>query len=230
MFNPKGKTQALTALLAVGALLGWCGIMAVYFFAYNLIEQSAVPVSLPSKVFTTQSWDRGYFHASGAFDNQSAVNPGDQLLPQANAVTCDRDAKTCTVATGSIFERFLDADLQQFDITSWTDQQITFADDSPICVTNAYVIDRSAQTMTLLVRKRAVIPDYATKSELHPCEHVKDANIDLADGFRVSWRAKMDFEARNGLYFHTVLVGINVLFFGAIYWLCRRRKSKSLQP
>ncbi len=109
--------------------------------------------------------------------------------------------------------------------TSWTDQQITFSDDSAICATNSYVIDRAAQTMTLLIRKKAVIPDYAAKSELHPCDNVKDANVDLADGFKVYWRAKKAFEAKNGLSFHAALLAINVLFFGAIAWLWQRRKA-----
>ena len=139
-------------------------------------------------------------------------------------MTCLKETKTCTLATGSIFAGFLNVDSSQFDITSWTEQQITFADDSPICVTNAYVVDRAAQTMTLLIRKRAVIPDYAAKSELHPCTNIKDANIDLADGFKVSQRARTQFDARNGIYFHAALVAMNALFFSAIYWLWRRRK------
>jgi hypothetical protein len=97
-------------------------MMALYFTAYNLIEQNALPVSLPSKSFGTQSWGDGYFHASGSFDNQSAINPSDELLPQGNAVTCVKDAKTCTVATGSVFDGYLDVDLEQFDISSVVSQ------------------------------------------------------------------------------------------------------------
>jgi hypothetical protein len=229
MLNPKVKAQAFLALCVVVVLVAWCAMMALYLTAYDLIEQSAVPVSLQSKEFATQSWGAGYFHASGSFENQSAVNPGDELLPQGNSVTCAKETKTCTIATGSVFELYLDVDLSQFDISSWTDQQITFSDDSPICVTNSYVIDRAAQTMTLLVRKKAVIPDYAAKSELHPCDNIKDANIDLADGFKVYWRAKTAFEARNGLYFHAALVAMNILFFSGIVWLWRGRKAAALR-
>lgn len=224
MFNSKAKALAFLALRVVVVVMAWSALMVLYFKAYDLIEQSAVPVSLPSKEFTTRSWNDGYFQASGSFENQSAVSPGDELLPQANHVTCSKETKTCTVATADVFDRFLDLDVSEFDISSWTDQQITFADNSPICVTNSYVIDRAAETMTLLVRKRAVIPDYAAKSELHPCDNIKDANIDLADGFQVYWRAKTAFEARNGFYFHLALGAINVLFLGAVVWLWRRQK------
>ena len=224
MLGSRIKAQALSALRVVVVVIAWCALIAIYFKAYDLIEQSAVPVSLPSKEFTTRSWNDGYFAASGSFENQSAVSPGDELLPQANYVTCLKEAKRCTVATAEIFDRSLNLDVSEFDISSWTDQQITFADENPICVTNSYIIDRAAETMTLLVRKRAVIPDYAAKSDLHPCDNIKDANIDLADGFKVYWRAKTAFEARNGFYFHLALAAINVFFFGAVAWLWRRRK------
>jgi hypothetical protein len=164
------------------------------FKIYDLIEQSAVPVSLMSKTFSTNSWNDGYFSAKGSFENQSATVPGDELPLQSNVVTCVKLDKTCTVATADVFERFLDLDVSYYDVTSRTDQEITFADDNPICATNFYVINRVAQTVTLIARKRAVIPDYAAKSSLHPCDNVKDANIDLADGFKVYWRKKTDFE------------------------------------
>jgi hypothetical protein len=225
MHSPRAKARTFVALSVVVALFAWCAMMALYFKAYDLIEQSAVPVSLQSKEFTTRSWSDGYFHASGSLENQSAIDPGAELPPQGNAVTCVKETKTCTIATGTVFSRYLDVDLSQFDISSWTDQQITFSDDSPICVTNSYVIDRAAQTMTLLARKKAIIPDYAAKSELHPCDNIKDANIDLADGFKVYWRAKTAFEAKNGFYFHAALVAMNLSFFGVIAWLWRRRKQ-----
>ena len=228
MLNPKVKTRIFTIMLIVGSLVGWCAMMALYFTAYDLIEQKAVPVSLPTKLFTAQNWDRGFFDASGAFENQSAVDPGDELLPQANSVTCVKQTNTCTVATASVFDHYLNIDTSQFDISSWTDQQITFADDSPICVTNSYIIDRAAQTMTLLIRRRAVIPDYAAKSPLHPCDNVKDANIDLADGFKVHQRALAAFESRNDLYFHAALATMNILFVGAVVWLWRRRKARAM--
>lgn len=221
----KGKNRALWAFRVVAALIVWCALNSLYLAAYKLFEENAVPVSLPPKSFSTEFWDRGYFKASGSFENQSAIDPGDDVLPQADSVTCAKESSTCTVATADIFDRYLNLDVSQFDISSWTEQQITFADDSPICVTNSYVIDRAAQTMTLLVRKRAVIPDYAAKSDLHPCDNIKDANINLGDGFKVYWRARTGFEARNGFYFHVALIGTNLLFFGAVIWLWRRRRA-----
>ena len=225
MLTPQAKAQALIAL----RIVVWCAMMVLYFTVYDLFEQKAVPVSLQSKVVTTQNWVDGYFHASGSFENQSAVDPGEELLPQGNAVTCSKETNKCTIATGSIFSRFLDVDLEQFNISSWTDQQITFSDDTATCVTNSYVIDRAAQTMTLLVRRKAIVPDYATKSELRPCDNIRDANIDLADGSKVYWRAKTAFEARNGLYFHAALVAMNVLFSARSFG-CGAGETFSTQP
>ncbi len=221
MLNSKVRTTAAWLLSALAALIIWCGLMILYAKTYDLIERSAVPVTLGTKLFTTSSWNEGYFSAKGSFENQSAIQPGDELPLQTNVVTCIKSDKTCTIATADVFDQYLDLDVSYFDIASWTDQEITFADDTPICVTNSYVIDRAAQTVTLIVRKRVVIPDYALKSPLHPCEKIKDANIDLADGFKVYWRSKTEFEARNGLYFHLALVAINIIFFGFIVWLWR---------
>lgn len=198
--------------------------MLAYLKTYNLIEQSAVPVMLARKDFSIDDWDKGSFRAKGSFENQSAITPGDQLPLQTNIVTCDKAANTCTISSADVLDRYLDVDVTAYDISSWTNQEITFADDSPICVTNSYVINRAAQTMTLIVRKRAVLPDYAANSPLHPCDNTKDANIDLADGFKVYWAAKTDFEARNGLYFHSALAAINVLFLAGL-WLWSRRRS-----
>src|SRR5271170_3304315 len=225
MLNSKAKKAAFSMLYALVVLIAWCALMMLYLKAYDLIEQSAAPVTLASKDFTTNSWKDGYFSAKGSFENQSAIDPGDELPLQTNVVTCQKSTNTCTIATADVFERYLDLDVSYFDIASWTDQEITFADDNPICVTNSYVIDRAAQMVTLIVRKRAVIPDYALKSPLHPCDNIKDANIDLADGFKVYWRKKTEFEARNGLYFHLALVAMHGVFIAAIVWLWRRRKS-----
>jgi hypothetical protein len=230
MLNSKAKATASWTLRALVVLIAWCAMMVLYLKTYDLIEQSAVPVTLATKNFTTNSWNDGYFSAKGSFENQSAIEPGDELPLQTNVVTCLKSDKTCTVATADVFDRYLDLDVSYFDIASWTDQEITFVDDNPICVTNSYVIDRAAQTMTLIVRKRAVIPEYAAKSSLHPCDNTKDKNIDLADGFKVYWRKKTEFEARNGLYFHLALAAINVLFIGAIVWLWRKRKSSVRNP
>jgi hypothetical protein len=225
MLNSKAKEAAFSILNALVVLIAWCALMMLYLKAYDLIEESAVPVTLASKDFTANSWKDGYFNAKGSFENQSAIVPGDELPLQTNVITCQKLANSCTIATADVFDRYLDLDVSYFDITSWTDQEITFADDNPICVTNSYVINRAAQTVTLIVRKRAVIPDYALKSPLHPCDNIKDANIDLADGFKVYWRKKTEFEARNGLYFHLALVAIHGVFIATIVWLLRKRQA-----
>lgn len=220
----KAKSAALFTVQILGVLLAWCCLMALYLTARNLVEESAVPVSLGPKDFMDASWLDGYFTANGSFENQSAITPGDELLLQTNTVTCEKAANRCTVATAEVLDHYLHLDVSPYDITSWTDQEITFSDDSPICATDSYVINRAARSVTLITRRRAIIPDYALKSPLHPCDNVKDANIDLADGIQVYLRRKTEFDARNGIYFHVALAFINVAFVGVVVWSWRRRK------
>src|ERR1700723_3705669 len=123
MLNSKIKTTAYWTLRALVVLIAWCALMVLYLKAYDLIEQSAVPVTLATKTFSTNSWSDGYFSAKGSFENQSAISPGDELPMQSNVVTCVKADKTCTVATADVFDRFLDLDVSYYDITSWTDQE-----------------------------------------------------------------------------------------------------------
>ena len=59
MLNSKAKAQAFVALRVIVALFAWCAMMLLYFKAHDLIEQDSVPLMLQSKVFSTQSWDKG---------------------------------------------------------------------------------------------------------------------------------------------------------------------------
>ena len=201
--------------------------MAAYFTIYDTLESNAVPVGFGStRDFEVERWDDGYFHAKGTFKNNSAAEDGDELVPQVDDIECLRRTNTCTIAIADVFDHFLNLDVERYDVTSWDDKQITFSDDGGICASASYSIDRASQSFNLMVRKKAVIPDYAQKSRLHPCDNLKDKNITLADGFPIYWHLRQRFGQRNGLYFHTLLVAMNAAYFGGLFLWWRRRQAK----
>lgn len=207
-------------------LVGWCAIMVTYFSAYDLVEDAYGPPYLPSKDFTAELWDKGYFHAKGTYKNDLAVTDGDELVPEAIDITCVKETNTCTIAVADLWGHALNVDVTPNDIGTWTDRQIAFVDDSSICAVSTMVIDRTTQSVNLIVRKKAVIPEYAAKSPLHPCDGTMDKNITLAGGFEVYWHLKQRFEGRYALYFHLLLFAMNALYFGGIYWYWRQRKAR----
>jgi hypothetical protein len=224
MQGAKFKLAAATMGWGLLALAGWIAIMALYFTSYNLIEQNAVPVTVGLRDFEVGQWSNGYFYARGSYENESAVLPGDELPLQTNEIKCDRSTNTCTIASADVFDGYLNLNFDAFDIGSWTDNQITFSDDGAICATSSYVIDRASESFTQIVRKKSVIPDYALKSPLHPCDNFKDMKITLADGFKVYWHKKTAYEGRNGIYFHLALVIMNIAYITLLVWLWRKRR------
>jgi hypothetical protein len=208
-------------------LIGWCVIMAAYLTIYGTLESNAVPVSFGStKVFSSERWDSGYFHAEGSYKDNSAVEDGDELIPQVNDITCIRQSNTCTIATADVYDHFLNLDVTNYDVETWNDKQITFSDDSSICASSSFTIDRASQSFNVMVRKKALIPGYAQNSPLHPCDDQKDQNITLADGFPIYWHLRQRFEQRNSLYFHALLVAVNAAYFGGLYHWWRRRRHR----
>ena len=202
--------------------------MAAYLAIYNMLESNAVPVSFGyTKDFSAEQWDSGYFHAKGSYKNTSAVEDGDEMVPQVDEITCTKQANTCTIAIADVYDHFLHLDVTTFDVETWNDKQITFFDDSSVCAVSSFTIDRTSLSFNILSRKKAVIPEYAQKSPLHPCDNLKDRNITLADGFPIYWHLRQRFEQRNGLYFHALLFVMNAAYFGGLLlWWRRRRQAK----
>jgi len=213
--------------LAFLIIIGWCVVMVAYLAMYGTLESDAVPVSFGStRDFSIQQWDAGYFHANGTYKNNSAVEDGDELLPQVDDISCVKQTNTCTVAIADVFNHFLHLDVINYEIESWNDKEITFSDDSPVCTTSRFTIDRTSLSLNVMVRRKAVIPDYAKKSLLNPCNDLKDEDITLVDGFPVYWHLRQRYEQRNGLYFHALLLVMNATYFGGLYsWWRRRQKA-----
>ncbi|MBC2652356.1 hypothetical protein [Novosphingobium aerophilum] len=209
------------------ALSGWVAIMAVYFVGYDLIENRALPVAPALRSFDVSRWDEGYFYAKGTYDNK-AETPEGELVLNSQEIVCDKSNNECVIASVNIIGNYMDDYFIRYQIASWTNSRIIFSDDSPICVKNTYIVDRYAESFTLLTRKKAVIPDYALKSQLKPCGNLKDENVTLADGGEVYWRKKMAFKAQNRLYFDAVLVLMNIAYFALVVWLWRRRRRTAI--
>ncbi|WP_242140684.1 hypothetical protein [Sphingomonas sp. TREG-RG-20F-R18-01] len=164
-------------------LIGWCAVMALYLATYTQFEHNAVPVMVASMDFSPESWDQGYFHAKGTMENTNAEEEGDRMVLGSTDVSCDRGAKTCNVATADVFDRFLNLDVTPYDIDSWDNRFITFHSDASICAISTWTIDRTGKTVSLAVKKKSPIPDYALKSPLHPCNGKIDKNVTLTGGF-----------------------------------------------
>src|SRR5689334_4050403 len=81
------KSGANWVGIAFLILIGWCVVIAAYLAIYDAFEDRAVPVSFGStKDFYDAQWDDGYFHAKGTYKNNSAINDGDELVPQVDDI------------------------------------------------------------------------------------------------------------------------------------------------
>jgi hypothetical protein len=218
------KAGAITLGRAVLIFLGWCLLMIGYLLVYGAFEQQAVPVILPLREFSTQLWDRGYFHAKGSYRNESAIDAGDDIITGTTDITCTRSTLTCTVAVATVSDGFLNIDTDRYTDVNWDEQQITFSDDSATCATSSFVIDRASQSMNLLIRKKAAIPDYAKNLPLQVCKNLRDKAITLADGLQVYQHKIDNYERANGFKFHILLAALNVGYFALVGWLWRRRQ------
>lgn len=204
--------------------MGWLLIMALYLGAYDLLEHRAVPVAAGGKTFWATNWDQGYFSAEGSLSNEDASTPGDELVFGTTKIICVRDRLICSISTASVYHGFLSLDVSDFTDVVWTDRNITFEDKSSICAEQYYTVDRVAETFAYLSKRKAVIPDYALKSPLKPCQNIKEMHVSLKDGFPVYWKLIKTYENANGLYFHIVLVIANLLYATVVVLLWRRRK------
>jgi hypothetical protein len=201
-------------------------MMACYLAFYTHLQDEAVPVMVAPKTVTTEMWVQGYVSLEGTLTDHAAFTAGDELPLQTTRIWCARDKNMCAVAMADAFHNFLSLDLTVHELDSWTDRLITFSDDSSICVNATYAIDRVAQTFTMTVKKKDPIPDYALKSPLHPCDDVHDKTLTLDDGFPVYWHKRQLYEQSHGLYFHVLLVALNLGYGALVLWAWRRGKRR----
>ena len=223
------RAGAVTLGRVVLVFLGWCLVMAIYSTTYDQFQRNAVPVTVaPWRDFSLEQWDGGYFDAKGSLHTDNAEDQGDRQVLGTTDITCIKSANNCTIATADIFNGNMHLDTTDFDIDRWDAQQITFHDDSSICMNNSYVIDRAAQTFVLIARKKAVIPDYAIKSPLHPCDNLKDRHISLVRGSEAFDQEVQIFQRHNSLWLHLYLVALNAAYFALVIWSERRRQQQSM--
>jgi len=78
--------------------------------------------------------------------------------------------------------------------------------------------------------KKAVIPDYALKSSLHPCDGLKELHISLVRGDRVREEKFRSLETKNGLSLHLLMILLNLIYFAFVArWDSRRRQRNDLR-
>lgn len=231
--SSKAKAQAWARVVGWVFLvfLGWCLVMLAYGLIYGAMEKEAVPVGiLPSLNVSTQQWDTGYLNARGSFRNIAAEDDGDELTINTVDITCLKASMSCVIATASEFDSFMNLDVSHYDVDTWDDKQIRFGDTSSICANWTYVIDRPAGTVSGLRLKKAVIPEYAKKSIMHPCEGMKDIRIALVRGDQIRAQKIQAFENKNLLGLHLFLAALNLAYCAFIArWVQRRRQRVSLK-
>ncbi|TFU06157.1 hypothetical protein EUV02_03855 [Polymorphobacter arshaanensis] len=205
--------------------IGWLTLMAAYFSVSGLLQQAATPPYMSAKIFGANMWDRGYFYTEGSFNNDSAISDGDQLPPQTIRIVCVQLEMVCTLATAEVSDNFLSLDMTRYDITTWDDKQITVVDTTPLCVTQTMIIDRAAETFTMIVRRKSNLPDVSASGAPNRCSNIIDKNISIVDGMDVYERLRARFDQKYGLYLHAALFLMNALYFGAIWLWWRRRRA-----
>lgn len=216
--RPRRIMRTLAATTAI--VIGWLCLMAVYVSLYGAFEREAVPVSVsPFKDFYAPQWEQGYVFMAGSLANDTA-NPDDQLLLQTSKITCRKDQKECSIATASIFNRQVMIDEDRYDITEWTDRFISFENDAPICYTEYYTINRVAQSLEMISKKKKDATEQVCKSG--PDER----RASLRKGSDVYWARVLQYEARNGIYFHLLLAAMNIAYGVLILALIKRRRSR----
>lgn len=225
--SSKVKVVAVAIGRPILIFLGWVLIMVIYFTTYNQFERNAVPVSIsPFRDFDAEQWDNGYFHAQGSLKNQSAENDGDQLVLATTNISCIKTSNTCIIGTADVYDRFMGLDVSSYNIDVWDSRSITFSDTSSICANSTYIVDRVAQTFNIAVHKKSVIPEYALKSPLHPCDNMKDKDLSLVSGRQTYDQKIRSFERANGLYLHLYLVALNLAYFALVGWSIWRRRQR----
>lgn len=223
----KIKAGAILLGRIVLIFLGWCLVMTIYITTYNQIERNAVPTSIPPfRDFSVEQWDNGYFHVNGSLKNESAKKIGEEATLQTTDLTCRKASNTCVISTAKEFNGFMNREVSSYNIEIWDSKSIAFSDSSSICTNYTYVVDRIAQTFNISVRNK-LISDYALKSPLPPCNHMKDQNLSLISGRQAYGQRIRSFERANGIYLHLYLVALNLVYFALIAWSIRRRRQRS---
>ncbi len=223
----KVKAGAILLGRIVLIFLGWCLVMTIYITTYNQIERNAVPVSIPPyRDFSVEQWENGYFHAKGSLKNESAKKDGAEVALQTIDLTCRKASNTCVISTAKEFNGFKNRDVSTYNIEIWDSKLIAFSDSSSICTNYTYVVNRIAQTFNIAVRSK-LISDYALKSPLPPCNHMKDQSLSLVRGSQAYGQRIRSFERANGIYLHLYLVALNLAYFALIAWSIRHRRQRS---
>ena len=214
----KSRLQRTGVVIAQGlvVLIGWLCIMVAYSSIYDAFEKNAIPVSVtPFKDFY---WDGGYVFLAGSFASDTPES--DEELPlQTSKITCLKKTGTCDVATAKIVSDQVSVDDHTFDIKEWTDQFIAVDDDSPICSTQHYIINRAAESLQIVSKKKSAVTEAACKISLD------EQHISLKKGWDVYWGKVQDYERKNSIYFHLLIVSMNVAYGLTVVYLFRRRRS-----
>ena len=160
----------------------------VLIYISESIKIMGVPVQLPG--FSLYE-SKDFVSVKGTW----VIEGGDQYRPlQTSNIECNHSTNQCKEVMGSIEpnnSRLLFVELDTYDIVEWTDQHLTYVNNSPICVFYRYTIDWSTKSVTgIRVKRKDKVDD-------KDCEVLEDElRLTLKDGLEVYSKQSEKFTPR----------------------------------
>ena len=171
------RVKAVSGVLIVLVVVMFGGA-----FVLNLYVDTRVPVSLSPGALATEVGN-DLVSAKGTWTREGVTESSKIAFPlQTSRIMCYREERRCLVATAVVgFGNMLDADLQQYEIESWSDTTIVFTDDG-LCTATVYTIDRKTKSVNGVGHR---LNESYCKSSLATTE--ESWSLHLTDGFKVYW-------------------------------------------
>ena len=170
-----GKTLRIVGLLVL-MILGLVGIV----LATEAYTSGKVPVGIlrTSAVIGTSGWDEGYVFAKGTWTTDGSPS----AFPlNASDISCVREENYCYEAKAAILVGSLDAVLTIYRIEKWDARSIEYVDNTPVCFSYVYVINRSTEKLAGRRIRKEPADAWCSRFEA-------DLKLSFVSGFEV-WKA-----------------------------------------
>ncbi len=161
----------------------WLGLLSATIFTLatwsEIQKNTKVPATLGSQFVYTDSWDKGYFNATGTWNSA-----GEKRVDKLNSVeiTCILAKKMCAVSVASLnqyndIKPFLSSSLDIFDVVRWDANVINFKEEKQ-CAETAFSINRETKTVSALRKYHSTVSGCSPDSS-------KEMTYTLVNGYDV---------------------------------------------
>ena len=144
------------AFRVLGLVLLLCVGLTAIFIAHAPYIFDKVPVSLAGNGrVEVGTWDSGVVVAQGTWtiDGQRHAYPMNM-----SEIHCVRQERRCYTAEARLTDRYLTAELEQYDIWKWDNSTLEFGAEKG-CVTYVYAINRSTERLAGRRIKKNPLPE-----------------------------------------------------------------------